>query len=72
MNNIKSGMYGFICKDGDSEWWVRRKEKGKSKVMITKESPERVIESDLSYVVSHHCRCPQEVKEIGKKLIAYM
>ena len=69
MNDRKKALYGFICKEGEWEWWVRRKEKGKSEIIITKERWDRVINTDLSYAVSHHCRCPMKVKEVAKKLL---
>ena len=61
-------MYGFICNDGSFEWWVRRKEKGKSDVVISRESPYRITEYELDYAVSKYCQCPQVVKEVAKEL----
>lgn len=70
-------MYGFICEDGSFEWWVRRKEKGKSKVVISQEEfvvyngskkLDWIREHDLDYVLSKYCQCPNVVKETAGRL----
>lgn len=70
-------MHGFICEDGDFEWWVRRKEKGKSKVVISQEEFDMyqgskrvnwIREHDLDYILSRYCQCPDNVKETAKRL----
>ncbi|WEG18612.1 hypothetical protein PQ478_09020 [Alkalihalophilus pseudofirmus] len=63
-------MYGFICKDENYEWWVRRKEKGRSEIIISRESDDWITHYDLSYVTSMYCDCPKEVKSVAKELIS--
>lgn len=70
-------MYGFICCDNEYDWWVRRKEKGKSDIVISREEfrmingekrPWSVRHHNLDYAISYYCECPYRVKKIAREL----
>lgn len=66
---MKMKRYGKICDEGEYEWWVRRKKEGKSEVVITKESEDRVTEYSLNTVVNGRNSCPRMVKETARVLL---
>lgn len=61
-------MYGLIGRFEGEEWWVRRRTKGKSEVVISRESKDRVREYSLDSALYHMNNFPKKVRDVAKEI----